>query len=453
MLVKRLEIGLWQAGSGACSGGKERMIRVRKEDLRLGMYIQSLEGSWFNHPFWKSKFLLEENDDLRALQSSDIEGVLVDEAKSLAPAMAHLTGQQPPAAPAEALSPREQLLQELSPQKVVKALPAVAKARRVSAPNEFHAAERVLEDCKAAVGELFAQIQSGHGDKAIADAAPVISGIAESVDRNPDALITLVRVRSLDEYTYMHSIAVSALMINLARQLRLPPDYVKQAGTAGLFMDVGKAFLPPELLSKRGAYSDADWAEMRRHPQLGADAVTASGDLSKMVADVCLHHHERYDGTGYPHGLKGDDISLFARMAAICDTYDAIASARPHRPARGPADAVAELYKLKGHFDESLLTNFIRSIGIYPVGSLVRLESQMLGCVSAQRRDELTKPVVRVFYSIPQRAHVQVHELDLAEVPSPDRIVGREEPGRWGLADWDNFALTILQGQKARRAA
>jgi hypothetical protein len=111
------------------------MIRVRKEDLRLGMYIQSLEGSWFNHPFWKSKFLLEENDDLRALQSSDIEGVLVDEAKSLAPAMAHLTGQQPPAAPAEALSPREQLLQELSPQKVVKALPAAAKARRVSAPN------------------------------------------------------------------------------------------------------------------------------------------------------------------------------------------------------------------------------------------------------------------------------------------------------------------------------
>ena len=154
-----------------------------------------------------------------------------------------------------------------------------------------------------------------------------------------------------------------------------------------------------------------------------------------------------------PHGLKGDDISLFARIAAICDTYDALASTRPHRPAHGPPEAVAEIYKLKGHFDESLLTTFIRSIGIYPVGSLVRLESRMLGCVAAQRRDRLTRPVVRIFYSIPQRAHVPVHELDLAEVPEPDRIVAREEPSRWGIADWDRFALTILEGQKATRAA
>jgi hypothetical protein len=192
---------------------------------------------------------------------------------------------------------------------------------------------------------------------------------------------------------------------------------------------------------------------MRRHPKLGADAVTASGDMSKIVADVCLHHHEKYDGSGYPHGLKGDDISLFARMAAICDTYDALASTRPHRPAFGPAEAVAEMYKLKGHFDDSLLAGFIKSIGIYPAGSLVRLESRRLGCVAAQRRDQLTRPLVRVFYSIPQRAHLPVQELDLAEVPEPDRIVGREEPGRWGLSDWDRFALTILQGQKAKRAA
>ena len=434
------------------------MIRVRKEDLRLGMYIQSLEGSWFNHPFWKNKFLLEEMDDLRALQSGDIESVWVDEEKSLAPALTHLGIQQ--AEPVKELTPRERLLQEFAAEAPAgsesDAQPAAApkpKTRRVTAPNEFHAAESVLADCKAAVGELFNRIQHGDSDKAIEDAAPVVSGIAESVDRNPDALLTLVRVRTLDEYTYMHSIAVSALMINLARQLDLPPDYVKQAGTAGLFMDIGKGFLPAEILSKRTEFTEADWAEMRRHPQLGADAVKASGDMSKIVADVCLHHHEKYDGTGYPDGLKGDQISLFARMAALCDTYDAIVSARPHRPARGPADAVAELYKLKGHFDETLLTSFIRSIGIYPVGSLVRLESRMLGCVAAQRRDQLTKPVVRVFYSIPQGTHVPVHELDLAEEPAPDKIVAREEPRRWGLADWDSFALTILQGQKARRAA
>jgi HD-GYP domain-containing protein (c-di-GMP phosphodiesterase class II) len=228
---------------------------------------------------------------------------------------------------------------------------------------------------------------------------------------------------------------------------------VKQAGTAGLFMDVGKAFLPPVMLSKRDDYTASDWAEMHRHPGLGGEAIKANGDLSKIVADVCLHHHERYDGSGYPNGLKGDEISLFARMAAICDIYDALCSQRPHRPARTPPEAVAEMYKLKGQFDESLVTTFIKSIGIYPTGSLVRLESGMLGCVAAQRRDALTRPLLRIFHSITHRASVPVYEIDLAEEPAPDRIVSREEPRRWGFADWDNFALTILQGQKAKRAA
>jgi putative nucleotidyltransferase with HDIG domain len=438
------------------------MIRVNKEDLRLGMFIQSLEGSWFDHPFWKTKFLLEDNADLRALQGSPIDGVWVDEEKSLAPALAHILTSKPEEAPAP--SSRQQLIDELAARPARQAAPEAVRApqaesgapprfRAVPKGNDFEAAETVLADCKAAVGELFARIESGEGGRAIEEAGPVVGAIAESVERNPDALISLVRVRTLDEYSYAHSIAVSALMINLARTLKLPPDYVRQAGTAGLFMDVGKAFLPPALFGKSGVYSEAERAEMQRHVQLGAEAVKASGDLPKIVADVCLHHHERFDGTGYPHRLRGDDISLFARMAAICDTYDAIASERPHRPARGPSEAVAEMYTLKGHFDESLLTAFIRSIGIYPTGSLVRLESRKLACVVAQRRDQLTRPVVRVFYSIPRALHVPIYELDLAEEPAPDKIVAREDPARWGIADWDRFAVEMLQGQKARRAA
>ena len=418
------------------------MLRVRKEDLRLGMFIQSLEGSWFDHPFWKSKFLLEENDDLRALQSSEIDSVWIDEAKSLAPALAHLKTPAAPAAPAA------------EPEAAAEPAPApVPKPKRITRPNEYHAAQTVLADCRAAVGGLFAQVRSGDAAAAIAEAAPVVGAIAESVERHADALLTLTRIRSLDEYSYAHSVSVSALMIMLARQLQLPPQYVQQAGIAGLFMDVGKAFLPAALLGKSSAYAEEDWAEMRRHTKLGAEAVAAYDDMSKIVADVCLHHHERYDGSGYPHRLKEDEISLFARMAAICDSYDALASARPHRPAFGPAEAVAEMYKAKGQYDESLLTSFIKAVGIYPAGSLVRLESQRLGCVAAQRRDQLTRPLVRIFYSIPQRSQIEISELDLAQDPEPDRIVAREEPGRWGMRDWDQFAVTILQGQKARRAA
>lgn len=419
------------------------MLRVTREDLRLGMFIQSLEGSWFDHPFWKSKFLLSEEDDLRALQSSDVQSIWIDVGRSLPPAVAHLVPAEP--------SPRRKLLEELSPPPARKAA-APARAPRPRRSDDFKAAQRVLDDCRAAVSQLFAQVRSGDA-AALDESAPVVEGIAESVERNPDALLALTRVRTLDEYSYAHSVAVSALMINLARGLGLPPDFVRQAGTAGLFMDVGKALLPPDLLSHSRPHSPEEWAQMRRHPQLGADAVRASGEMSKIVADVCLHHHERYDGSGYPHGLKGDEISLFARMAAICDSYDAMVSARPHRPALPPPEAVAQLYRLQGQFDESLLTSFIRSIGIYPVGSLVRLESGRLACVVAQRRDRLTRPVVRTFYSITQRAYLPVREVDLAEEPEPDRIVSREEPRRWGLADWESFSLTMLEGTASKRAA
>ena len=421
------------------------MMRVKKEDLRLGMFIQSLEGSWFDHPFWKTKFLLTEEADLRALQDSDIEAVQIDDAKSLAPALAHLPGSH--AGPKLAPAVRIAIDRSAKPSRANEPQP-----RPVTHPSEYVAARKVLDDYRAVVGELFARVESGSAE-AIYDAGPVVSDIAESVERNPDALITLTRVRTIDEYTYMHSVAVSALMINLARQLKLPPDFVTQAGTAGLFMDVGKGFLPPILLSKRDAYTAENWAEMRRHPQLGADAVRSSGDLSRIVSDVCLRHHERYDGSGYPDGLKGDEISLFARMAAICDTYDALVSPRPHRAAFGPADAIVEMYKIKRRFDESLLASFIKSIGVYPVGTLVRLESQMLACVTFVRRDQLSRPVVRTFYSIPKRAHVPVRQVDLGESPEPDRIVSREEPSRWGFADWEGYAMALIQGQKARHAA
>ena len=411
--------------------------RVPRDRIRLGMYIQAIEGPWLDHPFWRSRFLLSDPADLAALLGSSIPAVTIDDAKGLglgdAPVAAPQAppGQPPPAAPRK---------------------PARPPPPSCTAAEELDRAARIVGRSRKAVARLFEEARLGKAVD-VATVLPVVDEISASVARNASTLISITRLKTKDEYTYMHSVAVCALMINLARQLDLPPDYVKQAGTAGLFMDIGKGFLPAELLGKRTEFTEADWAEMRRHPQLGADAVKASGDMSKIVADVCLHHHEKYDGTGYPDGLKGDQISLFARMAALCDTYDAIVSARPHRPARGPADAVAELYKLKGHFDETLLTSFIRSIGIYPVGSLVRLESRMLGCVAAQRRDQLTRPLVRIFYSIPQRTHVPVEEVDLAQVPEPDRIVAREEPGRWGLPDWDSYALTILQGQKAKRAA
>jgi len=213
--VAGLPDGNLHASIVGCLLGDFRMLRIKTEDLRLGMFIQSLEGSWFDHSFWKSKFLLDQPDDLRALQNSGVDSVWIDEARSLAPALAHLGGQQP--------TPRPSLAAEFAAMAETEAPVARPETQRASEPrprrqatvNEYRCAQQLLADCKAAVGDLFARV--GNGDaSAVEDSAPVVRGIAESVERNPDALITLTRVRTLDEYTYMHSLAVSALMINLA---------------------------------------------------------------------------------------------------------------------------------------------------------------------------------------------------------------------------------------------
>ena len=203
-----------------------------------------------------------ETDDLRALQSSEIDAVWVDEQKSLAPALAHLHAPAPAAAPPAAEPQRPSRRRRRAP------APTAEADRR--APTNIMPPQTVLADCRAAVGGLFAQVRSGDAAAAIAEAAPVVGALAESVERHADAMLTLTRIRSLDEYSYAHSVAVSALMIMLARQLQLPPAYVQQAGIAGLFMDVGKAFLPAALLGKserlcgRGLGRDAPPSEARR---------------------------------------------------------------------------------------------------------------------------------------------------------------------------------------------
>ena len=158
----------------------------------------------------------------------------------------------------------------------------------------------------------------------------------------------------------------------------------------------------------------------------------ASGAFSAGVLDVCLHHHEKMDGSGYPKKLSGDQISLLARMGAVCDVYDAITSNRPYKTAWDPAGSLARMAQWKGHFDPTIFQAFVASLGIYPVGSLVRLASGRLAVVTEQNEGKLTQPKLRVFFSTKSNMPIATVDLDLAE-QATDRIVGREEPETWGF--------------------
>src|SRR5690606_37008692 len=143
-----------------------------------------------------------------------------------------------------------------------------------------------------------------------------------------------------DEYTYMHSVAVCALMAALARTLGLNEAEQREAATAGLLHDVGKMAIPIEILNKPGRLTDDEFRLIMTHPDAGYVMLMRGGLVPNVALDVCLHHHEKFDGSGYPHGLQGDGISLQARMGALCDVYDAVTSDRPYKKGWNPAEAI-----------------------------------------------------------------------------------------------------------------
>ena len=393
--------------------------RIAVSDLCLGMYINEFCGSWMEHPFWKARFLLENDKDLQRIRDSGIDELWIDVSKGL-DLPAGLTAQSEEEVAAQV---EERLL-------AVATTPVV---KRVDLDEEVQRAHKLCSRSKAAVVAMFSEVRMGQAIDA-GQVVELVEEISASVMRHPNALISLARLKHSDEYTYMHSVAVCALMIALARQLGLAEEQVREAGMAGLLHDIGKMMIPDEILNKPGKLTDSEFDTVRSHPEAGGRILMDSQQVSALVLDVCLHHHEKVDGSGYPHRLKGDQISLFAKMGAVCDVYDAITSDRPYKRGWDPAEAIRKMAEwCKGHFDEAVFKAFVKSVGIYPTGSLVRLESGRLGVVMDQHATSLLTPRVKVFFSAKSKAPIPQQIIDLAKLVGREKIVGRESQEDWNF--------------------
>ncbi len=391
--------------------------KIPTQQVRLGMYIQSLEGSWLSHPFWKTKFFLQDPVDLQLLQSSGVAMVWIDchkgeDVEADRPAAAVLPAV--PAPPPTALAP------------------APVASARLSLGDEVERASQLVNRSRQAVMSLFGEARMGRAVDT-EQCLPIVEEVADSVARNPSALISLARLKTKDNYTYMHSVAVCALMVSLARRLGMDEAQSREAGLAGLLHDIGKMAMPQEVLNKPGQLSDSEFNVIRTHPERGLEMLKQGSAVPEAALEVCLHHHEKIDGSGYPHKLQGEQISLLARMGAVCDVYDAITSTRPYKAAWDPAGSIQRMAGWKGHFDPLIFKAFVSSVGIYPVGSLVRLESGRLAVVSDLNPQNLAAPVVRVFYSTRSKMPIPVQTLDLSASGGKDRVLGRESPQDWGF--------------------
>jgi HD-GYP domain-containing protein (c-di-GMP phosphodiesterase class II) len=407
--------------------------KISVDQVRLGMHLHALEGAWIDHPFWKTRFVIADMADLRKLSSSNVREVWIDPTKGLDVAVAYApddVAKVPPVLPAAvaaATQPHSLATASAPP-------PAAQGPHRQSMADELHEAAAICGRGKQAVMSMFKEARLGHAVDA-EGCLPLVEEISSSVLRNPGAMVSLARLKTQDEYSYMHSVAVCALMVALGREVGMGEDECRSAGLAGLMHDLGKAVMPLDVLNKPGKLTEEEFTVMRSHPERGHALLLEGRGASAEVLDVCLHHHERVDGTGYPHKLSGDAISRIAKMGAICDVYDAITSNRPYKQGWDPAESIARMASWKGHFDPDLFRSFVKSLGIYPVGSLVRLESGRLAVVTEQNPTALTAPQVRIFFSAKSNMPVPTLKLDLST--GADRIVGRESAATWGFKQLD----------------
>ncbi len=392
--------------------------KIPVDQLRVGMHLQAFCGAWLDHPFWRTKFVLEDPKDIALVQESNIKEVWIDVSKGID---VECTDQSD----VETLETAE----EIPP-------PTPVVQEKSSFSDEVARASKIVAKGKEAVVSMFQEARMGKAIEAEA-AAPLVEEISNSVMRNPGALISLARLKTADDYTFMHSVAVCALMIALARQLGLDEQQTREAGMAGLLHDLGKAMMPLEVLNKPGKLTNEEFALIKTHPEEGYKLLLDGKGVTETIKDVCLHHHEKVDGTGYPKGLNGDTMSLFAKMGAVCDVYDAITSNRPYKAGWDPAESIKRMAEWKGHFDPTVFQAFVKSLGIYPIGSLLRLESGKLGVVIEQGEQSLLKPKVKVFFSTKSQAYLRPEIIDLAR--SPEKIAGREDAAKWGIKDVDQY--------------
>jgi HD-GYP domain-containing protein (c-di-GMP phosphodiesterase class II) len=389
------------------------------------MHLHELCGSWMDHPFWRSKFVLRDPADLARIRDSGITEVWINTARGL---------------DVEGGVSHEQAALEVERDLVValQAAQALPDSEPPAHQSTNLSASAICNQARDKVQSLFTEARMGKAID-VDGCAPLVEAIIGSVESDPGALLSLVRLKTKDEYTYLHSVAVCALMVALARTLKLPDVEVRKLGLAGMLHDMGKARIPLAVLNKPGRLTDAEFALMRRHPQWGHDLLVEGQVDCAVTLDVCLHHHEKIDGSGYPETLASLHISLPARMGAICDVYDAVTSARAYKQAWDPGEAIRQMAQWKGHFDPAVFQAFVKTVGIYPVGTLIKLQSGRLAVVIEQGSRSLLMPRVKVFFSTKSMLPITPEIVDLGHPACQDKLLGVEAPEAWKFKNLESL--------------
>ncbi|MBV7257932.1 HD-GYP domain-containing protein [Pacificimonas sp. WHA3] len=336
------------------------MRRISPAEIELGMQVRGFEGSWLSHPFFRSNFEVKTERQLKKIRNSSVDAVLIEDA---------LNG---------AAGGGEQI--RIGGHTITLPDEILVGKEGIGFPGEQKRARELLDKSKKQIMATFADLRMGKMVRT-EELSPLVDEISDVIVSSRGTFHNVLSLKSRDEYTYLHSVAVCAMMIKFSRKLGIREQEIPEFGLAGLLHDVGKAFIPEEILNKSGRLTDEEFKLVKEHPARGHAELTKAPDMPKVVLDVCLHHHERMSGEGYPEALPAKKLSKAARMAAICDVYDALTSDRAYKDAWSSQKALREMASWEGHFDPQLLVMFQEVLGIYPVGAHLRLKSGEIALV------------------------------------------------------------------------
>ncbi|MCO6413075.1 MAG: HD-GYP domain-containing protein [Thiogranum sp.] len=420
----------------------ERKISV--EDLEIGMYVSRLDRPWVETRFLFQGFRISNDEDLQELRKV-CEYVFVDpesdEATATSPAMPRATRKP-------SHNPTVTVVHSRGYDKlgaVFRSPPAVETWPVVSRiDKEMEPARQSRSDSLDVVSSVITDLKAGR-KIALASVRDGVSGMIDSIIRNPAAFLWLTRLKNKDSYAYAHSVDACGLAVAFGRYLGFSRAELENLAIGTLLFDIGKLQLPESLLTKPGRLSEQEHKLILRHVEFGVDIARDIDGVNEEVLSVIAHHHERHDGSGYPRGLPGHKIPVNGRIAALVDCYDAITSDRPYSPAMSTYDAIQALYEWRDKdFQADMVEQFIQCIGLYPTGTLVEMSTGEVGIVLEQNRVRRLRPQVMLLLDKDKYVYEMNPILDLIEDPldAQGRIIEIRQPlpaGSYGINAGDYY--------------
>ncbi len=380
---------------------------ISSKQLEKEMFIHELDCSWMDHPFARNQFKISEQSDIKKILNAGIKSLKIDTSKGIDIQAA----EQHPATSKQ---------------------PASAKSTHADPHKKTRKDARKIKDyAEVAISNIMADVKLGQQVE-MEQVTPVVDKMAESVLENHNALLGLSRIRNMDTYTFEHSVNIGVLMMSFTKSRGMPPEIIHEVGIGGLLHDIGKALTPPEILNKAGKLTDEEFVIMRQHVVDSHTILLNTPGVSQNALDVAALHHEKFDGSGYPDGKKGDEISIIGQMSAIVDVYDALTADRCYHKGQDPSVVLKRMLSWTGsHFNQALMQEFIQCVGIYPPATLVMLSNHYLAIVIENNKHLLLPRVVSILNTKTNET-IEPKVIDLSK-QDVIKIISSEADQKWNI--------------------